>query len=294
MPVREEKHLELVREAEEALKQGRYEEAALLMQRAAAYSGLLGDMERFRVFMAKAGEFYEKAAELLWRAEGSLEASLLYIKAAKCYRDAGRRESAEKCNLTVQKYCKAMRRSPRLEGSALDLKRIGDFLKDRGDLEGAGDCYRWAAEKAEEEGKLVLSGGLHRDAGNCRWLLDEVEKTAEEYSRAADKYFEAQEYFEAAWHYSLSGFLLILEGRFKEASMMAQKAGVACLEGKIPVLLGSMSRLCGYLSRGNLYAARREWFALRLKVKAEYAQLIERCFRKVKRALKEGTLQKRW
>jgi len=285
---RDEKHLKLVKAAEEALEQSNYEDAARLMQRAAAYSGLLGDMEKFRMFMGKAGEFYKKAAENLWRSEGKLEASLLYIKAAKCYRDAGHHESAEICNLMVHKYCDAMRRSsPRFEGSALDLKRIGDFLKGRGDLEGAGDCYRWAAEKAEEEGKLALSGGLHRDAGNCRWLLEDIGKTAEEYSRAADKYFEAQEYFEAAWHYNLSGFLLILDGRFKAASEMAWKAGTACIEGKIPVLLDRMSRLCGYLSRGNLHDAEREWSTLRRKMKIDYAQLIERCFRKVRETLKE-------
>lgn len=51
----------------------------------------------------------------------------------------------------VHKYCDAIRESSlTFDGSALDLKRIGDFLKDVGDLEGAGDCYRWVAEKTEE------------------------------------------------------------------------------------------------------------------------------------------------
>lgn len=87
---RDKRRLKLVRAAEEALEQGKYKDVARLMQRAAVYSGLLGDIESFRRFMGKAGEFYEKAAENLWMSEGKLEASLLYMKAAKCYRDAGR------------------------------------------------------------------------------------------------------------------------------------------------------------------------------------------------------------
>ncbi len=285
---------ELLERVEEAVQQSKYEDAARFLRRIAAYSGLSRDMNKFRIFMAKAGDLYRKAAEDLWKKGRKLKAALLFIEATKCYNTSGSYDKASACEEMIYQYYFSMRRIKicSFEGSAQDLKHIGDFLRSKGDLETAEDCYCWAAEKAAKEGKFALSGGLYRDAGDCSWHLGNTGRTAEEYSKAAEKYIIAKEYFEAAWHYNISGFLFILDGKFKEASEMARKAGAACLEGKIPVILDRMSRLCGYLSKGYIYDAEREWSNLRRKMKANYVQLIERCFMKVRAALKDrGILQ---
>jgi len=286
---KDDKTAELLKEAENAARSGNHEKAARFLRRLAAYKGLIRDMTNFRRFMADAGDLYERAAEDVWNNKNKLEAVLLYLKASKCYRDAGEDDKADKCDNKIYTYYLKIKDAnlSSFEGSAQDLKLLGDFLKGRGDLEAAGDCYRWAAEKAAKEGKLALSGGLYRDAGDCSWSLGKSARTAQEYSKAAQNYLVAKEYFEAAWHYNLSGFLYILAGKFKEASEMARMAGIACLEGKIPVILDRMSRLCSYLSRGYIHDAEKEWSILRRKMKIDYAQLIERCFRKVRAALKE-------
>jgi len=253
-------YIEWIRLAEGLIKEGDYEAAAQHIRRVAHYFKLNNDMGKFREFMRKTGECYLSAAEKLWNSGQAQRAFLPYIKALDCYREIEDYASAERCSLAVRK-CYAMTVKDGLKifrGSSLDLKYFGDYFRAEEEIEKAIECYEVAARKAIEEGKLILAGGLYRDAGDCSSLLKDVERATANYAMAADNYFKSEKYFEAAWDYSISGFLLISLKRFDEASIMAEKAKKACSMGNIFILLNHLSKVCEQLSKRNYYAAEEE------------------------------------
>jgi len=251
------------------------------MRRVAHYFRFNNDLTNFRKFAKKTGDYYSRAAKNLWDSGCRRKASILYIKAADCYREIGDHASAKSCSLAVRNYYATIFKNSltNIQGSAQDWKSLGDYLREEGDIEEARECYEAAAKRALEDGKLILAGGLFRDAGDCSSLLNDIERTADNYAMAADQYFKSKKYFEAAWHYNLSGFLLISLKRFDEALLMAKKAKKACFVGNL-LILSSLSKTCELLSRRNYLAAEEEWRKIRRKFKRNYAELVDSCFRR--------------
>jgi len=187
---------------------------------------------------------------------------------------------AKVCDSAIQRYYAWVTKDglTEIHGDANDLKGVGDYFAKNGDFERAIDCYQTAADKAFKEEKLALSGGLYRDAGDCYQRLKDSESAAKIYATAAEMYSRCQEYFEAAWHYCQSGFLFIRAGRLKEATLMARKAGFACSEGRIDVLLNDLCHICTLLGERSLSEAEERWHKVRMKFKGSYANLIDSCF----------------
>lgn len=250
------------------------------MRRIAHYFRLNGDMTKFREFTRKTGDYYLQAANGLRNSGNLLKASLLFVKAADCYREIEDHVSARDCGLAARKYCAIASEEGRagLQGSALDLKRLGDYFRSEDDTEAARECYEMAATEALEEGKLMLAGGLFRDSGDCSSRLNDVERAVNNHTMAADNYLKSEQYFEAAWSYNVSGFLLISLKRFNEAAQMAGKAKRACNRGHAYPLVWSLSRICGLLSRENYLTAHGEWQKIRRKFKRSYINLVDSCF----------------
>ncbi len=276
--------LEWIRFAEESIRKGDHEKAAGHLWRIAHYFKLNKDIATFREYARRTGDCYVRAAEQLWSAGRCGEASRLYIKAAECYMEIEDHRSAENCDLKIHQCYAAITKNglKDYDGSPQDLKSIGDYFRETKKPEKAGECYEAAARKAENDGKTMLAGGLFTDAGDISWLLKDVEKTIDNYARAADNYLRSEKHFEAAWYYIISGFLLASLKRFRESTAMAKKAKYACAAGDILILLNKLSRICEHLSKGRSYEAEVEWLRIKSKFKKEYVGLIDSCFRKAK------------
>ena len=276
-----EAYLAWVKSADSALERGDYEIAAQHFRRVAGYFCLVGDMGEFKAFARRAGECYLEAARRLWDAENPLKASSLYKTAANCLREAGDEASATTCEIRVRGYYKGLvnRGFADFRGEAQDLKRVGDYFNLEGDHEAAGKCYLEAADRAVNEEKLTLAGGLYRDAGDCYRRSENPREAAEAYEMAADSYLGGRKYFEAAWHYNLAGLLAASMRGFEKAQELAGKANDACWEGRIPVLLNELSRICAQLGKQEIHDAEKRWERIRKKFKESYVSLIDSCFR---------------
>ena len=275
--------------AQEAIREGRDEEAALLLWKVGAHFGMLGDEEKFKELNGEAGRCYLRAAERLWENGKGLEASLLYIKAAKCFKNSGDEGLAQNCDRRVREYYSTLEGDLAVfTGTSRDLKLIGDYFRARGSLRDAGRCYHLAAERAEEEGRQILSGGFYRDAGDCFWHLGDPLRAAQHYEAAAERYSEASRYFEAAWHYNIAGFLFIIAEEPERALSAARKANVAYLRGEIPTLFNSLSKICEFLAMEKFLEAEEEWLKVKRKFKRTYVDLIDSCFDVVRRKRGRG------
>ncbi len=275
----EESSQRLTEMAQKAMREGRDEEAALLLWKVGAHFRMLGEEEKFKELNEEAGRCYLRAAEKLWENGKKLEASLLYIKAARCFKNSGDEGLVQECDRRVREYYSTLKGDPTLfTGTSRDLKLIGDYFRAGGSLRDAGRCYYLAAEKAEEEGKPVLSGGFHRDAGDCLWHLGDPLRAAQHYEAAAERYSEASRYFEAVWHYNIAGFLFIIAEEAERALSMARRANVAYLRGEMPTLFNSLSKVCEFLAVGRLVEAEEEWLKVRGKFKRTYVDLVDSCF----------------
>jgi len=283
---RNKEYLSWIRVAEEALREGDYGVAAQYFRRVANYFWLIRDKGEFEAFTRRACECHLRAAESMWNKGDHLEASSFYGMAAEGFREIGDKTEAEKCDQRVSECYETMVREgfSSFPGGVKDLRRIGDYFEAEGNPEKAGKCYGEAAERAAKEGKLAVAAGLYRDAGECHRLLKDPEGAAKAYEKAAENYFKEERYFEAAWHYNLAAFLLISMRRFNEAQKLAGRAESACLEGRVTVLLNHLTRMCEHLSRGKTLEAREEWGKIGRKFKAEYATLVDGCFKALEEA----------
>jgi len=72
--------------------------------------------------------------------------------------------------------------------------------------------------------------------------------------------------------------------KFNEAQKLAKRAENACLEGRVTVLLNHLTRVCEHLSKGGTLEAQEEWERIRRKFKAEYATLVDSCFKALQEA----------
>jgi len=283
---RNKEYLSWIKVAEEALKEGDYGVAAQYFRRVANYFWLLKDQGEFEAFARRACECHLGAAESMWNRGDHLGASSFYGMAAGAFREIGDKTKAEKCDQRVSECYETIVREglSSFSGGAKDLKRMGDYFEAEGYQERAGKCYREAAERATKEGKLAVAAGLYRDMGECHRLLKDSEGAAKAYEKASENYFKEKRYYEAAWHYNLAGFLLISMRRFNEARKLAGRAEIACLEGRVTVLLNHLTRVCENLSKGNTSEAQEEWEKIRRKFKAEYATLVDNCFKALQEA----------
>jgi len=283
---RNREYLSWIRVAEEALKEGDYGVAAHYFRRVANYFWLIRDKGEFEAFARRACECHLRAAEGMWNRGDHLRASSFYGMAAGGFREIGDKTKAESCDQRVSECYETIVREgfSSFLGGVKDLRRMGDHFEAEGKQERAAKCYREAAERAIKEGKLAVAAGLYRDAGECHRLLNDPEGAAKAYEKAADSYFKGERYFEAAWHYNLAGFLLISMRRFNEAQKLAGSAEIACLEGRVTVLLNHLTRVCEGLSKGNTLEAQEEWGKIRRKFKVEYATLVDNCFKALQEA----------
>jgi len=272
--------LQWIKSAEEAIRKHDYEVAARFFRYVTVYFGLLNDTPNQRKFAIRTGECYLQSAEKSASLHDPFRAILLCIKAASYFQEGGSEELARVCHSIIRQHYISVKKDSftGFHEDPHDLKGVGDYFAKNGDFERAIECYQTAAEKAFKEEKLALSSGLYRDAGNCYQRLKDSESAAKIYATAAEMYSRCQEYFEAAWHYCQSGFLFIQAGRLDEATLMARKAGSACGEGRIDVLLNDLCHICTLLGERSLSEAEERWHKVRMKFKRSYANLIDSCF----------------
>lgn len=284
-------HLEWIRLAEEAVENQDYESAARLFRHVTIYFGISNEVSNQREFAVKAGECYLHAAKKAEDEGNPLRAVLLCIKAVDSFKEGKSEDSAEFCDSLIRKNYLSVTKTDfrKDEENAHDLKGVGDYFVKNGDCERAIECYRIAAEKASNQNKLALSGGLYRDIGDCYRNMNDLENAARSYTKAADMYLACQEYFEAVWHYCVSGFLLVYVGRREEASIMAGIASSACQEGGIHVLLNDLSEVCRLLSEGSVNDAEQLWVRIRMKFKRSYANLVDSCFQALREKMTQRT-----
>ncbi|MBS7624264.1 MAG: hypothetical protein QXF59_06325 [Candidatus Bathyarchaeia archaeon] len=266
--------------AEESVRRGDYETAAHLFRRLAVYYGLVGDKHGRRKFAIRAGEYYMRAAEAL---PDDIKVMALYLKAMESFTEGGVREAAHFCGLRIwERFASIKDGVFEVDSEGIGvLRAVSDHFAERGDLEKANIMYKSAAEMALKSGKLLLAGRLYKSAGDCNLRSGKIEEAADLYIKAANMYFSCEEYFEAAWSYCEAGFLLICLRRFKEASDISEMAEESCRRGQISIFLRDLSNLCNLLSRGLISEAREKWDKIRMKIRKEYAQIIESSFRSV-------------
>ncbi|MFQ6095747.1 MAG: hypothetical protein ACE5NN_06355 [Candidatus Bathyarchaeia archaeon] len=275
-----------IESAEEARKNRDYEGAARLFRYVSVYFGLINDPSNRREFTMKTGECYFQAARKSEDRNDLLKAILLYIKAAKCFWESGYERMARTCDFLIRKHHVTIaENNPNFYESISDLKSIGDYFRDNGDDKNAAECYRMAAEKAYENGKIALSGSLYADVGDRHRALGDFEKAAESYEQAAGRYLECEEHFQAARYYCHSGFLYIHAQNLGKAFLMAQRADAACVKGDIDIILDDLSRICRLLSERDLEGAMDVWGSIRRKFKRSYVELIDSCFRVVRQII---------
>ena len=274
--------------AERARNRGDYETAARFFRYLMVHFGVVNDEANRRRFAVKAGECYMRAAENL---EGSVKARMLCLKAAEAFKEGGSMEMVNLCGSLVWRYYTALRGSDfENYGESLHiLKSAGDYFMGNSDFKRAASIYLDAAERAFESGRLLLAGGLYRDAAVCYQKIRELDESANLHVKAADLYFQLQEYFEAAWIYCKAGFLLIRLGRFEEALAIAKKAELACREERMEFFLTDLSRVCELLSQGLKDEAREKWNKIRRKLNKNYIQLVESSFQAVNFSVKKDS-----
>ncbi|MEM3716602.1 MAG: hypothetical protein QW145_05530 [Candidatus Bathyarchaeia archaeon] len=263
--------------AKEAFKRGDYEDAARLFRHLSVHFGVSGDKFNQRRFAAKAGECYMRVAE---RLDDSIKAIAIYLKALRSFIEGGENDTANLCSSKIwERFISIRDCETELSGESINVFRaVGDYFADNGDLEKANIIYRDAAEKAFKSGRLLLAGRLYRSAGDCSLKSGNLEEAASSYTKAADAFSLCQEYFEAAWSYCEAGFILICLGRFKEASDVSEMAEELCLKDQVEFFLKDLSHICKLLSQGLIDEARKIWNKIKVKVREEYAQLIESSF----------------
>jgi len=266
--------------AEEAAEREDYETAARFYRYVAVHFGLLNDLENLKKFVIKAGECYFNAGKNLWKNSDPLKALLFFINASNCFKEGRDEQRTEKCDLIIESYYDSICRDETIEscGDAYDLKRIGDYFINH-NLQKAIECYEAAAEKAFKDGNPNLSGSLYGTLGECYMTLKKHKTAAESYTKSADMYYACWEPFEAAWRYCLSGFHFILAGNIDKALSMANKAEFICKKDNIQVILNDLASICRLLSEGSIHEAKRIWNKIRMKLKKNYVEIVDSCFR---------------
>jgi tetratricopeptide (TPR) repeat protein len=272
-----------MRLAEEAIRKSDYEGAARSLRYVSICFGLVNDSPKRKEFARKAGECYLQAAKVFENKKDLPRAVLLCIKATGCFRESGSEELDSACDALIRKHhTSIVEEGSNSYETISDLKSVADYFTGRGASESAVSCYRMAAEKAYERGKVALSAGLYVDvAGRCR-ALEHLEMAAENYGNAAGRYFECERHFEAARYYCESGFLYIRVRDLDKAHSMAGRAGTACVKGQIDVILNDLTLLCLLLSKGDLQMATDLWRRIRRKFRRSIVELIDSCFEVVK------------
>lgn len=273
-------YLEWIKSAEEASEKEDYEAAARLYRHVTIHFGVNNDLPNQRKYAIKTGECHLKAARNHLAKNDLVKTVLSCAKAYGFFIEGGHENLAASCDAMI-KECYDAIRSQGIAASNIsnkDLKLLGDYFVKKGIFEDAAKCYQAAAENACENGKVVLAGGLYRDVGDCYRMLGDFEKAAENYATAGDMFLKGQKHFEAAQHYCQSGFLFIIAGKLDEASVVANKASLACDEGGIDVIMNDLSKICRLLSEKALVDAGELWSRIRMKFKGSYANLIDSCF----------------
>lgn len=263
--------------AEEAIKRGDYEGAARLFRHLSVRFGVNGDRFNQRRTAIRAGECYMRAAE---ESSDAIKAIALYLRAIESFAGQGEDEKANLCGLKMwERFLSVEDSELKVSGESISIFRAaGDYFIDNGDFEKADIIYRNAAERALKGGKTLLAGRLYKSAGDCSLKSGRLEEAATLYTKAADIYFSCQEYFEAAWSYCEAGFILIYLGRFKEASDISEMAEESCSRDQVEFFLKDLSHVCKLLSKGFIREARERWDKIKMKVRREYAHLIESSF----------------
>ncbi|MEM1581218.1 MAG: tetratricopeptide repeat protein [Candidatus Bathyarchaeia archaeon] len=271
--------------ASEALRKRDYESAARYFRHLAVHFGIINNESNKRRFSIKAGECYMQAAEGFGK---STKAIMLYFRATEAFKEGGDLEMARFCGLKMWEQYLALRENvSRLNSEDIHAFKVaGDHFVSNGNPEKAALIYQDAAERALKNGKLLLAGGLFKDAGNCNQKLGNHEDASSLYIKAADAFFQCQEYFEAAWSYCEAGFLLIRLGRFEEALELTKRAEESCYKGRIEIFLKDLIRICKLLSQGHLEDAVENWRRIKAKLSKEYIQLIESSFQSIKSSRK--------
>jgi tetratricopeptide (TPR) repeat protein len=274
-------HLEWIRSAEKAVKEGNYESAARLFLHVSTYYGVVNDELNRKKFAVKSGESLLSAGEACLAQKEVLKAIMFFIKTVGSFRDGGDDELAERHKSKINEcYAKLkVDGSLKANNNVRDLKTIGDYFVGGNDLEDAVEIFQLTADRAREEGKHVLAAGLFRDIGDCHRTLKDFGAAAKSYGAAADMFLLCDNFFEAARHYCESCFSFILAGELQEASVMAAKAGFACDVGQIDVILNDLSEVCRLLSQRSLDEAEERWNKIRKKFKKSYVDMVDSCFR---------------
>jgi tetratricopeptide (TPR) repeat protein len=274
-------HLEWIRSAEKAIKEGNYESAARLFLHASTYYGIVNDEPNRKKFAIKSGESLLSAGEVCLAQKGVIKAIMFFIKAIGSFRDGGDNELAERNKSKINEcYAKLkVDSSLKVNNNIRDLKTIGDYFVGGNDLEDAVEIFQLTADRAREEGKHVLAAGLFRDVGDCHRALKNFGAAAKSYGKAADMFLLCDNFFEAARHYCESCFYFILTRELQEASVMAAKADFACDVGQIDVILNDLSEVCRLLSQKSLDDAEECWNKIRKKFKKSYVDMVDSCFK---------------
>jgi len=274
-------HLEWIRSAEKAVKEGNYESAARLFLHASTYYGIVNDEPNRKKFAIKSGESLLSAGEACLAQKDVPKAVVLFIKAVGYFRDGGDDELADQHRSKISECYAKLKTNESLKAhnDIRDLKVIGDYFAGRNDLENAIEIFQLTADRAREEGKHVLAAGLFRDVGDCYRVLKDLGFAAKSYGAAADMFLLCDNFFEAARHYCESSFHFILAGELQEASVMAAKAGFACDVGQIDVILNDLSEVCRLLSQKSLDEAEERWNKIRKKFKKSYVDMVDSCFK---------------
>jgi len=268
-----------MRLAEEAIGKNDYEGAARSLRYVSVCFGLVDDSPKRQEFAKKAGECYLQAARVFENKKDLPRAILLCIKATGCFQESGSEELAFACDALIRKHHASMvDEGGNSYETISDLKSVGDYFTMKGESDNAISCYRMAAEKAYEQGKVALSAGLYVDLCGRYRALGDLEMAAKNYRDAAGRYFECERYFEAARYYCESGLLFIRVHDLDGAHSMAERAETACVEGRIEFVWNYLSRVCLLLSERDPKSAMEIWSRIRRKFKRSNIELVDSCF----------------
>ncbi|MEM2887927.1 MAG: hypothetical protein QXR42_00405 [Candidatus Bathyarchaeia archaeon] len=273
-------HLEWIREAENAIEKGNFESAARFFRYVSTYYGMVNDEPNRKKFAVKTGESYLSAGEACLAQNELFKATTFYVKASSFFNEGGDEEKKKVCELKILQCQKNLTR----EGMETDiddireLKAIGDYFADKGELASSLAFYQTAADKARKQEKTALAAGLYRNIGDCFKALKDFEAAAERYATAGDLFLLCGNYFEAARHFCESGFFFIRVGKHQKASIVAAKASLACNTEGIDVILDDLSEVCKLLSQKSLDEAKERWSKIRIKFKRSYIELVDSCF----------------
>jgi len=274
-------HLEWIRNAEKAEREGDHESAARLYLHVSAYYGIAKDEPNRKNFIIKSGSSLLKAGEACLTQNDVPKAIVHFIRAVNSFRDGGDEELAELHKGRIGECYAQLRIGDSLKslGDLREMKAVGDHFAGRNELETAAEVYQLLAERARAEERHDLTAGLYRDFGDCHRSMGNHKAAARSYGSAADMFLLCDNFFEAARHYCESSFQHVLGGELQEASVMAAKAGFACDAGKIDVILNDLSEVCTLLSQRSLDEAEARWSKIRRKFKKSYVDMVDSCFR---------------